>query len=70
MITPEAKVLNQEKDVEEFLTELAKLVIKYRTEIPLGYLLGALETVKFRLQFEAIEIGENIEASNKEKGQE
>jgi hypothetical protein len=67
MITPEMNALKKEQDTEKFLGELARLVHQYRTEIPLGYILGVFETAKMRLWYEANAIHEN---AREQEGQE
>ena len=62
MLSKEAQAINENKAAVDFLEEMAVVVSKYRTELPLGPLMGALEVIKFRLWFEAL-------VEQKEKGQ-
>jgi len=49
MMTPESKSLNEKNSTNEFIDGLSRLVIKYRSEIPTGALIGAIEIVKLRI---------------------
>jgi hypothetical protein len=53
MLSKEAEALNEQKAAMDFLAEMAVVVSKYRTELPLGPLMGALEVVKLRLWHDA-----------------
>lgn len=54
-MTPQERLEYEKKITVEFLEKLARLVCEYRTEIPMGPLLGAIEVVKMRLFHEANE---------------
>lgn len=64
MLTPEADALRKKQATEEFLVELAKLINKYRPNIPAGSLVGALEIVKMRIFWQT---AENIKGNEEEK---
>lgn len=67
MITTEQKLIEEKERTREFLEKLGRLVCEYRTEIPLGPLLGAMDIIKLRLFYDANEVRETAE---KVKGQE
>ena len=53
MLTKEKQLEFEQQQTKEFLSELAGLVGKYRTLIPMGHLFGAIEIVKMRLFHDA-----------------
>lgn len=55
MMDKSSEALNERRLGVEFIEKLAALIIEYRTEIPVGHIVGALETSKFRLLVEANE---------------
>lgn len=53
MMTPDSERENEHNAEAEFLTKLARLVSEYRTEMPMGHMVGAFEIIKGRLYYEA-----------------
>ena len=53
MSTNEAVALMKKQATDEFIEELADLLLKYGNKVPLGHILGAFEATKFRLLLES-----------------
>jgi hypothetical protein len=53
MSTNEADALMKKQATDEFIEELADLLLKYGNKVPLGNICGAFEATKFRLLWES-----------------